>query len=178
MAYSEAMLAAGPPPLTELAADCALDLIDFMAAVVRGVDLIDVTEEMRQIWRNYLATYYPQLAPAQRFWFANAPATLSEINMRWPQTPPVTREMWRQTWAMSLPATLQFIEPVLRAAQQQQVWHLSHLTDNVPQNQPAVSDGGAGAVRELNRMQDQAVNLADFSRRMADLTRLQIRAMG
>jgi hypothetical protein len=86
--------------------------------------------------------------------------------------------MWRQTWATSLPATLQFIEPVLRAAQQQQVWHLSHLTDNVPQNQPAVSDGGAGAIHELNRMQDQAVDLADFATRMTKLTRIQMRAMG
>lgn len=177
MAFGDALLAAGPPPLTQLAADCALDLIDFMAAVVRGVDLIDVTEEMRQIWRNYLATYYPQLAPADRYWFANAPATLSELNVMWPQMPAATREMWRQTWAMSLPATLQFIQPVLEAAQQQQVWHLSHLTDSVPQNQPTASDGEASVIRELNRMQNQAANLMNFSTNMTKLTINQMNVM-
>jgi hypothetical protein len=177
MAYGDSLLAAGPPPLTQSAADCALDLIDFMAAVVRGVDLIDVTEEMRQIWRNYLATYYPQLAPADRYWFANAPATLSQLNVMWPQMPAVTREMWRQTWAMSLPATLQFIQPVLEAAQQQQVWHLSHLTDSVPQNQPTASDGGASAIQELNRMQNRAANLMNFSTNMTKLTINQMNVM-
>src|SRR5437763_14038007 len=98
-----------------------------MAAGVRGVALIDVTEEMRQIWRNYLAQYYPMLAPADRFWFANAPATLAQINATWPQMPLAAREMWRQNWAVSLPGVLQFIEPVLQTARQQQVWHLSHL---------------------------------------------------
>jgi len=32
------LISRGPPPLTEGAADAALDLIDFMAAAVRGVD--------------------------------------------------------------------------------------------------------------------------------------------
>jgi hypothetical protein len=35
-----------PPVLTQEAADCHLDLVKFMATAVRGVDLIDVTEEM------------------------------------------------------------------------------------------------------------------------------------
>jgi hypothetical protein len=174
---SDGLLAVGPPPLTQIAADCALDLIDFMAAVVRGVDLIDVTDAMRQIWRNYLATYYQMLPLANRYWFANAPGALSNLNMTWPQLPQMSREMYRQTWAVSLPATLQFIEPVLREAQQQQVWHLAHLTENLPQSQPAVSDGGASAIRQLNRMQDQADSLQRFSNRMTDLTIGQIRAM-
>ncbi len=177
MSNSDGLLAVGPPPLTQIAADCALDLIDFMAAVVRGVDLIDVTDAMRQIWRNYLATYYQMLPLGDRYWFANAPGALANLNMMWPQLPPMSREMYRQMWAMSLPATLQFIEPVLREAQQQQVWHLAHLTDTVPQNQPTVSDGGASAIRQLNRMQDQADSLQRFSNRMTDLTIGQIHAM-
>lgn len=177
MSDSDGILAMGPPPLTQIAADRALDLIDFMAAVVRGVDLIDVTDAMRQIWRNYLATYYQMLPLANRYWFANAPAALSDLNMMWPQLPQMSREMYRQTWAVSLPVTLQFIEPVLREAQQQQVWHLAHLTENVPQIQPVVTDGGASAIRQLNRMQDQADSLQRFSNRMTDLTIGQMRAM-
>src|SRR5690349_5661396 len=127
MSSAEQVLAYGPPPLVQYAADCALGVIDFMAAVVRGVDLIEVTEQMRQLWRNYLAQYYPMLAPADRLWFANAPATLAQIYANWPQMAPYTRELWRQTWSVSLPPVLQFIEPVLQAARQQEVWHLSHL---------------------------------------------------
>ena len=42
------LLSPGPPPLSLLAADCAIDLIDFMAATVRGVDLLDVTPAVRE----------------------------------------------------------------------------------------------------------------------------------
>ena len=180
MSSSDQVLAFGPPTLTQYAADCALGMIDFMAAVVRGVDLIDVTEEMRQIWRNYLAQYYPMLAPADRFWFANAPATLAQINATWPQMPLYAREMWRQTWAVSLPAVLQFIEPVLQTARQQQVWHLSHL-DNVPQQNapvsysaPAQSANPAAAVHQQQQIAD---NLAAFNNRMTSLTTNLMQAM-
>ena len=44
----------GGQQLTQIQADCALELIDFMAAVTRGVDLIQVDEPMRQMWRAYL----------------------------------------------------------------------------------------------------------------------------
>jgi len=176
MTTSDPVLSYGPPILTLVAADCALDLIDFMAAVVRGVDLIEVTEEMRQIWRNYLSTYYPMLAPADRYWFANAPAALANVNMMWPQLPDFTRQMWQSTWAASLPAMLQFIEPVLRAAQQQQVWHLSHLTENIQSAAPSVpptADPAAGVQRE----QQVADNLAAFNNRMTFLTTNLMRAM-
>src|SRR5262249_53182419 len=154
------LISVGPPPLTVMAADCALDLIDFMAAVVRGVDLIDVTEPMREIWRNYLYNYYPMLMPPDRFWFANAPATLSQINMMWPQLAPMQREMWRQTWAMSLPATLQFLEPVLQAAHQQEVWHLSHITGPQAPAPAAQNTGGvAYAQQQVDREQAQAQSL-------------------
>ncbi len=192
MSSPEQVLSFGPPALTQYAADCALGVIDFMAAVVRGVDLIDVTEEMRQIWRNYLAQYYPMLAPADRFWFANAPATLSQINAYWPQTPPYAREMWRQTWAATLPGILQFVEPVLQAARQQEVWHLSHLdtppqaTQNysaapqayVPPAQPAYVAPAqpANPAAAVHRQQQIADNLSAFNNRMSFLTTNLMRA--
>ena len=71
------ILAYGPPLLTVTAADAALDLIDLIAAEVRGVDTIDVTNVMRPIWRTHLAYWYQQLPPPTRAWYANAPATLS-----------------------------------------------------------------------------------------------------
>ena len=65
------------PVLTLRAADCALDLIKFKVAVVSGVDWIDVTEEKRHTWRNYLATYYLMLV--DRYAFANACWELANI---------------------------------------------------------------------------------------------------
>jgi len=180
MSSSDQVLAFGPPPLTQYAADCALGVIDFMAAVVRGVDLIDVTEEMRQIWRNYLAQYYAMLAPADRIWFANAPATLAQIMANWPQTPPYAREMWRQTWAVSLPAVLQFVEPVLQAARQQQVWHLSHLDNVLQQNAPArysAPTQPANPAAAVHQQQQIADNLAVFNNRMTVLTTNLMQAM-
>jgi hypothetical protein len=180
MSTADPILAFGPPPLTQYAADCALGAIDFMAAVVRGVDLIDVTEEMRQIWRNYLAQYYPLLTPADRIWFATAPSTLAQINAVWPQMPLPTREMWRQNWAVTLPGILQFIEPVLQTARQRQVWHLSHLTDNIPQQSSAptyaIEQPTAQPVQAVHQQRQIADNLAAFNNRMSFLTTNLMRA--
>lgn len=113
---SSALLADGPPPLNSAAADAALDVIDFMAAQVRGVDTIDVTPAVREAWRAHLAAYYPMLAPVDRFWFANAPFTLAAIQTGWAQLNEVQQNMYRQAWAMSLPAMMQLVDPVLQAA--------------------------------------------------------------
>ena len=176
MSGPDQVLSYGPPVLTQNAADCALDVIDFMAAVVRGVDLIDVTEEMRQIWSNYLGTYYPMLAATDRYWFANAPATLAEINAAWPQMPPILRETWRHNWAISLPEILQFIEPVLVTAQQKQVWHLSHLTNNMQTAASSVTQP-ANPVAAVNRDQQIAMGLAQFNTNMTFLTNNLMRSM-
>ena len=109
------LLSSGPPPLTQIAADCALDLIDFMAAVVRGVDTIDVTPKVRDAWRAYLAENYPMLGPPDRYWFASAHVTLATIQGTWSQLPPAQQEVYRQAWANALPSMLQFIAPALRA---------------------------------------------------------------
>ena len=66
----------GPTPVTQDAADAALDVIDFIAAAVRGYDAIDVTSIVRPIWRSHLAYWYPQLPPPTQLWFANAPHLL------------------------------------------------------------------------------------------------------
>jgi hypothetical protein len=42
--------------------------------------------------------------------------------------------------------------------------------ENAPQNQPTASDGGAAAIRQLNRMQNQATNLMNFSTSMTKVT--------
>jgi hypothetical protein len=110
------LISQGPPPLTEGAADAALDVIDFMAAAVRGVDTIDVTPAVRGKWHEHLAVYYPMLNPADRFWFANAPFTLAAIQTGWPQLTELQQNVYRQAWAMSLPAMLQLVDPVLQAA--------------------------------------------------------------
>jgi hypothetical protein len=110
---SNGLLAAGPPPLSTAAADAALDVIDFMAAQVRGVDEIDVTPAVRDAWRAHLASYYPLLAPVDRFWFANAPFTLAAIQTGWAQLDAQQQQMYKQAWAMSLPAMLQLVDPVL-----------------------------------------------------------------
>lgn len=174
------VLAFGPPPLTQYAADCALGVIDFMAAVVRGVDVIDVTEEMREIWRNYLAQYYPMLAAPDRMWFANAPTTLAQINATWAQMPVYAQEMWRQTWAVTLPPILQFIEPVLQAARQQQVWHLSHLDNAPPQTSAATYSAPqtASPAEAVHQQAQIADNLAAFNTRMTFLTTNLMRSYG
>src|SRR5215475_6233115 len=60
--------------LTQLQADCMLDLIDFMASVVQGGDYLQVNEPVRQIWRAYIANSYPMLQPVDRNWLINSPA--------------------------------------------------------------------------------------------------------
>jgi hypothetical protein len=101
--------------MTREMSDCALDLIKFKTAVVMGIDLIEVTEETRQIWRNYLAVYLTKLAPADQYEYGPlACSTLTNVTAM----SPLMRENYRETWSSSLSPVLQFLEPVLRAAQQ------------------------------------------------------------
>ena len=110
------VLSYGPPVLTQEAADCALDVIRFKAWAVTGLDLI-VTPEMLPIWRTYLANWYPMLP--DRYSIANACWELNNVRAKWPQMPPVERELWQNLWATSLPPLLEFIEPVFPAGAQQ-----------------------------------------------------------
>jgi len=101
--------------MTREMADCSLDLIKFKTAVVMGIDLIDVTEETRQIWRNYLAVNLTKLPPADQYEYG--PLACSTLNNVTAMSPSM-RENYRQTWSSSLLPVLQFVEPVLRAAPQ------------------------------------------------------------
>src|SRR5262249_21027766 len=93
----------GGQPLTQMQADCALELIDFMAAATRGVDLIQVDEPMRQVWRAYLVNLYPSLPQQDRTFLANAPTMFYNVNVTWPQLTPAAQNQWRQAWAAVLP---------------------------------------------------------------------------
>ena len=111
------VLAFGPPPLTQQAADAAIDTIDFMAAVVRGIHTIEVTQVIRPLWRIHLATWYPQLTPMTREWYANAPVMLSSLRTQWPLLPPWQRSSLVDQWAFELPQMLWMLDPVLAQAQ-------------------------------------------------------------
>lgn len=114
------LVISGGQPLTQMQADCALELIDFMAAAARGVDLIQVDEPMRQIWRTYLVNPYPRLPQEGRTFLANAPMMFYNVNVTWPQLTPAAQNKYRQAWAAVLPPVLEFIQPVVAAARQQQ----------------------------------------------------------
>jgi hypothetical protein len=106
----------GPPPLTEEAADSAVDLIDFIAAEVRGVDLIDVTPLVRSYWRQHLVSWYPHLPPIIRSWYASAPFLLATVRAQWPAFPPFQQQAVLQQWRAGLPQMLWMLEPVLAEA--------------------------------------------------------------
>jgi hypothetical protein len=176
------ILAVGPPALTELAADAAIDTIDFIAAAVRGYDAIDVTDIVRPLWRLHLVNWYPHLPPPTRAWFANAPQILAAIQTQWPLLNPFQRGMQLQQWSMELPQMLAMIDPVLAQAQamqmqQQQRAHLEQLRQQAGQVAPAGRYTAAGAINEIGRRADQAQNLMDFSTRMTTATSGLIRAM-
>jgi hypothetical protein len=107
------IIAPGPPPLTDEAADRSLDLIDFMAAVVRGVDTIDVTPELRDRWRLHLVANYRRLSPTQRAWYATADTAFAALATSWSSLPDERRNTNRTNWSLTLPSVLQFAEPVL-----------------------------------------------------------------
>ena len=116
---SPQVLAAGPPPLTDQAADAALDAIDFIAAQVRGIDTIDVTPTMRMHWRQHVANCFPYLPPWTRAWFANAPFLVTMFQTQWPYLDPAQQQMLRQGWAAQLPFMLQMLAPVLAMSGEQ-----------------------------------------------------------
>jgi hypothetical protein len=114
---SQFILAQGPPPLTEAAADAALDAIDFIAAAVRGYDAMDVTNVVRPIWRAHLAFWYPQLPPETRVWYANAPQMLASMLATWPLLDWSQRQPFVRRWTVELPYMLWMVDPVLAEAQ-------------------------------------------------------------
>jgi len=169
------ILAQGLVPLTQDAADAALDAIDFIAAAVRGYDAIDVTNIVRPIWRQHLAYWYPQLPPVTQQWYANAPQMLAWIRAQWPLLDQWHRSALLQQWAMELPQMLWMVDPVLAEAQavemqQAQRAQLDDMRQHASRGRPATDDASARAINELNRRADMAVDLQNFSTRMTAIT--------
>ena len=164
------ILAQGQFPLTQEAADAALDAIDFIAAAVRGYDAIDVTNIVRPIWRAHLAYWYPQLPPVTQQWYANAPQMLASIRAQWPLLDPSQRSAVLQQWTMELPQMLWMVDPVLAEAQAQEMQQVQRsqveeLRQIAARGRPAALTE-AQAIDELNRRQQSAVNLQNFSTQM------------
>jgi len=111
------ILYSGPPVLTQAAADCALGLIKLKASIVNGVDSIEITAELRLIWRNYLAENYPNLHPQYQLQFGPlACLAFENLSRVIVQASALERETYRQQWAASLPPELEFLAPALRNA--------------------------------------------------------------
>jgi hypothetical protein len=163
----QTILAQGFFPLTEEAADAALDAIDFIAAAVRGYDAIDVTDVVRPIWRAHLGYWYPQLPPLAQQWYANAPFVLASIRAQWPLLNATQRAATIQMWAMDLPFMLSMVDPVLAQAQavEMEDSQRSQLEDLRATASPsAMTD--AEAISALNRERQNAVNLQNFATQM------------
>src|SRR5258706_1267468 len=69
------LVISGGQQLTQLQADCALELVDYMAAAGKGGDLIQVDEPMRQILRMDLAHLYSMVPQEGRTFLTNTPTT-------------------------------------------------------------------------------------------------------
>jgi hypothetical protein len=161
------ILAQGQFPLTEEAADAALEAIDFIAAAVRGYDAIDVTDVVRPIWRAHLAYWYPQLPPLAQQWYSNAPLVLASIHAQWPLLNPAQRAATIQMWAMDLPFMLSMVDPVLARAQtvEMQDAQRSQLHDlRAMARSSTMTD--AEAINALNRERQNAINLQNFATQM------------
>ncbi len=176
------ILAQGLVPLTQDAADAALDAIDFIAAAVRGFDAIDVTNIVRPIWRSHLAYWFPQLPPVTQQWYANAPQMLASIRAQWPLLDPWHRNALLQQWAMELPQMLWMVDPVLAEAQavemrQAHRTQLDEMRQQASQGRPAADDQSTQAINELNRRANMAVNLQNFSTLMTANTINRMRSM-
>jgi len=135
------IIAPGPPPLTDDAADAALDVIDFIAATVRGIDTIDVTPRMQELWRQHLAAWYQYLPVPARAWYASAPAMTVWIQTQWPFLPPDQRYWIQQQWTATLPSILMVLDPVLRQTADQVHPALSADIQSMRAAQPAVNHG-------------------------------------
>jgi len=178
----EIILHYGPPPLTEQAADAALDAIDFIAAAVRGYHAIDVTDVVRPLWRTQLVTWYPYLPLVTRQWYADAPLILATLQAQWSLLDPMQRDMVLRQWSLDLPHMLMMLDPVLAEA------HAIETQENVRagipaarertrQARPASADSETRAMNALSKNWDMAESLRQHNVRMAGLTSGLLRAM-
>jgi hypothetical protein len=173
---SDMILSPGPPPLTQFAADAALDAIDFIAAAVRGVDTIDVTDVVRPLWRTHLATWYPHLPPMTRQWYANAPMMLATVRAQWPLMPPWQQAAILQQWSIELPQMLWMLDPVLAQAQTVEMQRQSILANLAAMREEASRQQGTSlpsdvqAVEQLNNHAVMTEMFRNYSTSMANST--------
>jgi hypothetical protein len=171
---SQIVLAQGPPPLTQDAADAALDAIDFIAAAVRGYDAIEVTSVVRPIWRSHLAYWYPQLPPQAQLFYANAERMLAAIHLSWPLLDPYRRQALVQQWSMELPYMLWMVDPVLAEAEAQtmelaQQKQLAYWRQQAQQVQPTM-DPQLQATEMMARRSAMTTSFQNYSTAMANST--------
>jgi hypothetical protein len=114
------------------------------------------------------------LAPVDRYWFAGAPFVLANLQATWPQLPEPSRDLYRQSWAASLPGMLQFVDPVLRASHQEAPQQsVAHLVDNVLRQQQTVAAAAGPELQEQKEFfnhQMNSITLQRFSNVMATNT--------
>lgn len=172
----------GPPPLTQQAADAALDAIDFIAAAVRGYDAIEVTNVVRPLWRTQLTAWYPHLPFATRQWYANAPFTLATFHAQWPLLDPFQRDMILRQWSFDLPHMLMMLDPVLEEAHAIETREhvragITATRQHASQAMPTPADSLTSAMNTVSRNRDMAASLQQHNARMTDLTMGLMRAM-
>jgi hypothetical protein len=99
-----------------------------------------------------------------RYSVANACWELSNVTAKWPQMPPVERELWQNIWATSLPQNLAFIEPVFPAGVQQvrAALQVPAALPNAPSSAP--QDTETKALEELKRRYEIGNTLLRFNR--------------
>jgi hypothetical protein len=177
------ILAFGPPPLTQQAADASIDTVGFIAAAVRGVDTVGVTEVVRPLWRIHLANWYPQLEPSTREWYANAGVMLASLRKQWPMLPPWQRNSLLDQWAFELPQMLWMLEPVLAQAQAVEtraniISGLAALRQQA--SQPPTNQSSAGQAKGLDALSNRShmtTMLESYSLQMATSTMNLMRSM-
>lgn len=164
----QVIIARGAFPLTQEAADAALDSIEFIAAAVRGYDSIHVTGTVRSLWRSQLAYWYPQLPAMTQRWYANAPQMLASMRAQWPLLDPYRRAATLQQMSMDLPYMLAMVEPVLARAQAVEMQQVQR-----PQIEPWQAKAAAPpaltdtqAINELNRNMRSANQMQNFNTQM------------
>ncbi len=165
----------GQPPLTQEAADAALDVIHFIATAVWGVDAIEVTNVVRPLWRTHLASWFPSLPMETQYWYANAPMTLASINSQWQLLNPWQRGALIQQWAVELPSMLWMLEPVLAQAhaaetQEHVRGRIADWRQQASQGQQVSGLSSEEAIQELQRRSHQAAQLSNFGTTMANST--------
>jgi hypothetical protein len=157
----------GGQQLTQMQADCALELIDFMAAATRGVDLIHVDEPMRQMWRTYLVNLYPRIPQQGRAFLANAPVMFYNVNVGWPQLTPAAQNQYRRAWAAVLPPVLEFIQPVVAATRQQESMQVAQ---GAGANYGSVTSQPSDPAADYRRQQAISNSLQTFNSNMTNNT--------